>query len=298
VPTGNAPITETQRDINRAWYEQEEEVMRQVSDDALANNNPHASLAVAMHLSTRKAIFGDDRSEGDVVRWLTFAAEQGHPDASRMLADRYAHGRGVPQDHAMAAFWFDQGARRDDPISMTALGFLLAAGRGVAQNWPAAIRWWQRAEARAPVASRYLGDAYACGSGVDEDHTRAVAAYKRFADRDASSTIQLGYLYLRGCAPADDKAPVEAFRRAADQGYPEAQVELSALLREGRGTEVNPNEAYYWARLAERRLESGDLKHRAEGSAAAAARTMSSLEIAASDDMVKSMIAACAKPMR
>src|SRR4029453_8913075 len=140
-------------------------MMRPVSDRAL-DGNPIASLIVATHLSARKTIFGDDREEGEALRWLTFAAEQGNPDAFRLLAYRYAHGLGVAQDQAKAVALLEQGARRDDPVSMTALGLLLATGREGTQNLPAAVRWWLRAEPRSPDASRYLGDAYPCGAGV------------------------------------------------------------------------------------------------------------------------------------
>jgi len=299
TPTENVPISDADRRRNAIWYAGEErELARRSADEGLAGNG-HASLAVALHLSLHASIFGpDDRVEQEAVRWLTLAAQQGHVDAVRMLGSRYARGRGVPQDYALAAYWFDQGARHDDPVSMTAIGFLYAAGRGVEQNWPAAIKLWQRAETRTPLASRYLGDAYACGVGVDEDRERALAAYKRFADVEPSSSIQLGHMYVRGCAPQDDKAAVAAFRRAADQGYPEAQVELSDLLREGRGAEPNAYEAYYWARLAERRLEAGDLKKLAETRAGQATRLMSAFQTADADEMVKAIMDACAKPMR
>jgi TPR repeat protein len=299
TPTENAPISDADRRRNAIWYAGEErDLARRAADEGLAGNG-HASISVAHHLSLHASIFGpDDRIEQEAVRWLTLAAEQGHPDAFRLLGYRYAHGRGVPQDYAIAAYWFDQGARRDDPISMTAIGFLSAAGRGVAQSWPDAIRWWQRAETRAPLASRYLGDAYACGVGLDEDRERALAAYRRSAEHEPSGSIQLGHMLLRGCAAPDDKAAVAAFRRAADQGYPEAQIELSKLLCEGRGGEPNPLEAYFWARMAERRLPAGDLKKRAAERAAAAARLVSAIEIAYQDRLLDEMIASMAKPMR
>src|SRR5262245_19343672 len=61
VPMEDAPISEADRRTNRDWYEQEAQLIRRVSDEALGGNNPIASLAVAMHFSARKAIFGDDR---------------------------------------------------------------------------------------------------------------------------------------------------------------------------------------------------------------------------------------------
>jgi uncharacterized protein len=105
-------------------------------------------------------------------------------------------------------------------------------------------------------------------------------------------------MHLRGCAPQDDKAAFAAFKRAADQGYPEAQIELSELLREGRGTDVNELEAYFWARLAERRLDAGDLKTRAGQLAAAAARLVPAPVIASEDRMIASMLDMASKPMR
>ncbi len=131
------------------------------SQDGL-DGNPHASIGMAMHLGLESAMAGTNlRTEEEAARWLHLAAAQEHPDAFRLLGFRYAHGRGVTQDDAAAAYWFHQGATHDDPISMTALGLRYAAGRGVPQDWIAAVRWWTRAEARAPLASRFLGDSSA-----------------------------------------------------------------------------------------------------------------------------------------
>jgi TPR repeat protein len=298
VPLEDAPLSDADRERNRQWYAGEHRDAAALAEDALAGNG-HASMAVASHLAVRKIILGpDDRVEQDVVRWLTLAAQQAHPDAYRLLGYHYAHGRGVAPSDTVAAYWFDQGARHDDPISMTAIGFLLAAGRGLTQDWPAAIRWWQRAEGRTPLAARFLGDAYACGIGVDENRERALSLYKSAATQDASSAIQLGHLYARGCASPDDKAAVAAFKRAADEGYPEAQIELSDLLRQGHGGEANPYEAYYWASIAERRLPSGDVKKVAQARAFAASRLMSAFETADADKMVTAMLTACAERRR
>jgi TPR repeat protein len=215
-----------------------------------------------------------------------------------MLGHRYAVGRGAAQDYAVAAYWFDQAARRDDPISMTALGFLRAAGRGVAQSWPEAIRWWRRAEGRTPIAARYLGDAYACGVGVEVDHERAISAYRRAADHEMSAAIQLGHMYLRGCPATDEAAALATFQRAADQGVPEAQIEVSELLRQGRGGDMNVYMAYFWARVAERRLPPGPLQRRAAGAVEAAARLMSGFEIGDADKLIADIVARGAEPMR
>ena len=298
VPFEDAPISAESRRINKDWYAQEDELIRRVSEEGL-QGNPNASFAVSTHIGLRSIVYApDDRSEAEAMQWLNLAVKQGHPDAIRLLAYRYATGRGVAQNYDAAALLFEQGARQNDPISMAAIGFLVAAGRGAPQNWPAAIRWWQYAENGTPLAARFLGDAYACGAGVPEDRERAMALYRRAAEKEPSAGVQLGFMYARGCGKADDKAAVEAFRRAADQGFPDAQIELSDLLRQGRGAESNAIEAYRWARLAERRLPSGDLQKRAADAAASAARLMSSSDIKTQDELIDGMLASGAKPVR
>jgi len=292
TPAGDPPLSEADRQRNRDWYAQEQ---REIATMMAAgpDGNGSASFTVANHLGLYRVIVGpDERVEGEAVRWLTRAAEQGHPDACRLLARRYARGLGVAQDYAIAAYWFDQAARRDDPISMVAIGLLRAAGRGVDQSWSEAMRWWRRAEPRSPFASRYLGDAYACGAGVEEDHERAAVAYRR------AGGTQLAYMYLRGCARGEDKDAAAIFRSAANQGDPDAQVELSGLLLDGRGVEAEPLEAYRWARIAELRLPPGQLKTRAGERAAAAARLVPPIVITYEDRMIGDMIASSAKPMR
>jgi len=292
TPAGDPPLSEADRQRNRDWYVQEQRDIPAMMEAGLAGNNS-ASLTVANHLGLYRVVIGpDERVEADAVRWLTRAAEQGHRDACRLLARRYARGLGVAQDYAIAAYWFDQAARRDDPISMVAIGFLRAAGRGVEQSWTEAMRWWSLADSRSPYASRYLGDAYACGAGVEEDHERAAAAYRR------AGGTQLAYMYLRGCARGEDKDAVAIFRSAANQGDPDAQVELSGLLLDGRGVEAEPLEAYRWARIAELRLAPGELKTRAGERAAAAARLVPAIVITYEDRMIASMLEMASKPMR
>jgi TPR repeat protein len=296
VPLGDPPLSDADRERNRDWYAQEQRDIPAMMNAGLAGSG-NDSLAVANHLGLYNVVVGpDERVEKEAVRWLTRAAEQGHRDACRLLARRYARGLGVAQDYAIAAYWFDQAARKDDPISMVAIGVLRAAGRGVEQSWTEAMRWWRRAETRSPYASRYLGDAYACGAGVEEDHERAAGTYRQAVD--PSAQIQLAHLYLRGCARGEDKDAVAIFRSAANQGSPDAQVELSALLLDGRGGEAEPLEAYRWARIAELRLPPGELKARAGERAAAAARLVPPIVITYEDRMIAGMIESASKPMR
>jgi TPR repeat protein len=209
-----------------------------------------------------------------------------------LLAYRYRDGIGVEPNDQAAAYWFYKDAADGGNVGMVALGMLYAAGRGVPQDWIAAVYWWQRAAPTHPLAARLIGDAYLCGYGVAASNELALAAYKHaLKGGDVSAAIQLGHMYANSCAPPDDEEAVKSYRHAADEGYPEAQVALSALILVGRGAPPDPHEAYYWARLAERRSD-GAMQKRASAAVAAAARRMTSDAIAAADRLVDQMIAA------
>ena len=72
------------------------------------------------------------------------------------LAYRYRRGKGVEQNDTAAAFWFHQSAADGNNVAMIALGLIYAWGRGVPQDPPGAVRWWQKAQPTTPVASRRL----------------------------------------------------------------------------------------------------------------------------------------------
>lgn len=294
-----APLGGTAPLINFGHLAEDRTHFTSRAQDGLSGNG-NASLGVAMHLSLESALAGVDlRTEEEAARWLHLAATQEHPDAFRLLAWRYARGRGVPENPGAAAYWFHQGALRGDPISMTALGLRYAAGLGVAQDWNAAVRWWMRAQARTPLASRFIGDAYACGLGVAQEPARAAAAYKAAADAgELSSSTQLGHLHARLCIQSDDGDAVKAYRRAAEEGDPEAQIALSDLLQQGRGTDPNPYEAYTWARLAELRLPEGSMKARAADRVRGALRQMRPEAVPAQEALVQSLIRESAKSIR
>jgi TPR repeat protein len=295
APEGGAPASAADR---KRYAAERALIGRDV--EAGRAGDPGASLSVALHLSERPEIAGDDRKvQEEAARWLYLAARDGSPDAAMFLGYRYRRGNGVEQSDEAAAYWFHQAATAGNNVAMVALGLLYSAGRGVPQDPAAAIWWWRKAQPTTPLASRFLGDAYACGIGAARDPALAVREYKKSSERgDDSANIQLGQMHANGCAAADDGAAVKAFRRAADAGYPEAQVALSELIRQGRGEGPNPDEAYYWARLAERRLPSGALHARATAAAKAAAAFMVSDAVAAADRMVDQVIAEARKSIR
>lgn len=297
APSENAEPSEAARKRQAVRDAEDRAIRPQLVEQAEAGNG-NASLALAMDLTNGTP---GQREDEEAARWLGLAASQGHRDAFIRLGYIYSHGIGVPQDAAAAAYWFRAGATHEDKNAMVALGLLYGAGRGVKQDWAAAARWWtQAATGRGlPIASRFLGDAYACGLGVEQDPVRAVAEYRRSADAgEMSSSVQLGHMHRFGCVHADDQIMVAAYKRAADQGDPEAQIALSALYFEGRGVEQTFYQAYFWARLAERRVPPGPLRESAHTHAAKAAGLLSAFLIQDAEKFLDNTIAMGSTPMR
>ena len=113
-----------------------------------------------------------------------------------------------------------------------------------------------------------------------------------------SSSVQLGHMHRSGCVPADEQVMVAAYKRAADQGEPEAQVALSGLMFEGRGVEQDFYHAYFWARLAERRVPPGALRESAHAHAAKAARQLSAFLLQDLEKFLDNVIAMATTPNR
>ena len=234
-----------------------------------------------------------ERDDVEAAKRLLAAANQGHQNAYVQVGQHYLRGLGLEHSDEAAAYWFYQGANHGDRLGMIALGSLYAAGRGVPQDWKIALSWWRKANHH-----RFIGDAYACGLGVARNNQRAVREYQEAADGgDMSSAIQLGHMHAGKCAvPANDDLAYTWYDKAAHQGYPEAQVALASLALQDRA-DGGPLSAYMWARLAERRLPSGELRTLAAKRAEEAARRLSPPQIANTDVLVNNMITTGAEPM-
>ncbi len=150
---------------------------------------------------------------------LRAAAAKGDPAAEYEIALRYTEGRGVVQNLAEAAGWFE-----------------LAAKQGLA---PAQFR---------------LGGFYEKGFGVKKDLEAARTLYSAAADAgNAKAMHNLAVLYAEGIDGKPDYAnAAKWFRKAADYGLSDSQYNLGILFGRGIGMEPNLPEAYKWFTLAAR----------------------------------------------
>ena len=147
------------------------------------------------------------------------ALAKGDAGAEYEIAQRYAEGRGLPQNLVEAADWFDRAARQ-----------------GLA---PAQFR---------------LGGFYEKGFGVKKDLDTARRLYLAAADAgNAKAMHNLAVLYAEGIdGKPDYQNAAKWFRKAADYGLTDSQYNLGILYGRGIGMEANLPEAYKWFTLAAR----------------------------------------------
>jgi TPR repeat protein len=86
----------------------------------------------------------------------------------------YLNGRGVPQDYAAAVSWFQKAADQGDPSGQNSLGAMHVNGWGVPQDDVTALSWFRKAADQGyAVAQNSLGGMYATGRGVPPDFVGA-----------------------------------------------------------------------------------------------------------------------------
>ena len=70
-------------------------------------------------------------------------AEAGVAEAQTELGERYDDGRGIGQDYGAALSWFVKAAERGYAPAQAAMGFMYSAGRGVAEDHVVATSWYR-----------------------------------------------------------------------------------------------------------------------------------------------------------
>ena len=113
-----------------------------------------------------------------VIAQLRSDAEQGAANAQFTLGFRYYGGRGVAQNYIEAGKWYLKAAEQGHAEAQFNLGALYHGGRGVARDYVEARNWYLKAATQGSAyAQYYLGVLYAKGHGVAQDYTMAYVWY-------------------------------------------------------------------------------------------------------------------------
>jgi len=177
----------------------------------------------------------EKKNRKEAMYWFLKAAEQNHPFAQYGLAVEYSHNK-TDEDSKNAAIWYTKAAKNGLPEAQYELGQLYEDGKGVAKDLTQAADWYCKAAERGHQKSQYqLGLLYTDWKSVPK------------------SWIGFGeWRYADGnCLAKDPKQAAAWYRKAAEQGYKDAQGKLGLCYSMGEGVEQNSKEAIKWFEQAD-----------------------------------------------
>jgi TPR repeat protein len=174
--------------------------------------------------------------QGKYLTALALAAKQaeaGDAVAHTLVARIHAEGLGVPQDTKLAAQWYARGAELGDPEAALGLGTLFARGDGVAQDYNKAAELFEKAASKGHAEAAYnLALLFLAGKGKPELPHRGFMLMSYAAEKGVTPAMyDLGTLYATGTGTtANVFEAAKWIGKAANAGYPEAEVEFAIIL--------------------------------------------------------------------
>jgi TPR repeat protein len=196
-----------------------------------------------------------DESPARAAQAILMAAREGDVEAQALLGQILLDGRGIAQDQPLALRWFDIAARQGHLMARNMLGRCHEHGWGCVADASVAARHYRvGADAGLDWAMYNYANLMATGRGVGEDQAQALNLYRRAAELGHAKSMNLLGRYLeegRFC-PADPEAARDWYRRSAAGGDFRGQFSYAAVLADVG----NIDEALVWLRKA---LDGGNL---------------------------------------
>ncbi|KAF9546988.1 hypothetical protein EC957_008992 [Mortierella hygrophila] len=192
------------------------------------------------------------REQKDLVQ-TAINASHGDKDAQVTLGDMYRDGKGVPQDYQAAMDWYLKAAEQGDPAGQRGVGGLYYYGHGVPRDYSAAMDWGLKAANQGHMLAQHsVGLLYLNGQGVLQDDEQAMFWYRKAADQGhAESQRIVGVLYYQGRGvPKDDTQAMEWILKAAKQGIAISQETIGYLYSNGLVVPQDYTKAAEWYRMA------------------------------------------------
>ena len=194
------------------------------------------------------------------------AAEQGDADAQYRLGTCYANGDGVEMNKAEAVRWYRKAAEQGNVDAQCRLGSYYTSGIGVEKNEAEAAKWYRMAAEQGNVDAQYFtGRNYKLGIGVVQDKDEAEKWFGKIkhpfdqyrignmlfvvAQLDLAQN-KTDIIYAKQDKPEVKAEAVKWYRKAAEQGYADAQYELGICYRDGYGVAQDKIEGVKWLKKA------------------------------------------------
>ncbi|KAG0275710.1 hypothetical protein BGZ95_008458, partial [Linnemannia exigua] len=195
---------------------------------------------------TRRAIYdnhGGSNDKNECNNDLNTGAKEPRVSSNSFLLAR------VPQESTSAATQviteIIMNAQLGDMHAQNALGEMYKDGRGVHQDYEAAMDWYLKAAEQGLASAQVnVGDMYDYGRGVPQDFTKAMEWFRKAAAQDyAPAQCSIGQL---NCVPQDYSIVMAWYLKAADQENTAAQNNIGWLYQIGLGDPQDYTKVMYW----------------------------------------------------
>ncbi|MEI9415441.1 SEL1-like repeat protein, partial [Mesorhizobium sp. Cs1321R2N1] len=156
----------------------------------------------------------------------------------------------IPADAGPAAL--RDAAAGGDAKALFEVGSRYAESRGVKEDMAVAARWYEKsAELGFAPAEYRIGNFYEKGIGVARDIKKSKTWYQLAAAQgNASAMHNLAVLFAMAADGAtDNESAAHWFQEAADLGVKDSQFNLGILAAKGVGMKQNLEESYKWFAL-------------------------------------------------
>ncbi len=223
--------------------------------------NPSSSITTTRHRtgSAKQIKFGITAQHFWILSQNAIAQDRSIAEALNarrelQIGIDFATGHEVPQNNAMANYWFHKAAEQGNATAESNLGASYATGNGVPQNLIKANYWFRRAAEQGNSVAEYnLGNDYYYGQGVPQNRAKALEWFHKAAEQGfANAQYNLGNAYYNGQGLPQNKAKALGwFRKAAKQGFANAEYNLGWAYYKDRGIPQNYVMALKWVRKAE-----------------------------------------------
>ncbi|MFO3671360.1 tetratricopeptide repeat protein [Pseudomonas protegens] len=174
-----------------------------------------------------------EESPARAAQAVLAAASEGLLDAQALLGQILLDGRGIQQDQPLAVRWFEIAAQRGHLMARNMLGRCHEHGWGCpADAASAAGHYRLAAEAGLDWGLYNYANLLATGRGVVQNHALALACYRRAADLGHAKSMNLLGRYLEEglVCQADLEAARDWYRRSAEGGDFRGQFSHAAVL--------------------------------------------------------------------
>jgi len=160
-------------------------------------------------------------------------------------------GSSTSQSGAEAIEYFRRSAELGYAPAEVALGYFYETGKFTAKEPGLALSWYRKAAQQGdPLAGWLAGRVIYAGLAAPRDLNEAGNLFASSA-QDGNPFAQ----YLLGKVKLERQQYSQAadwMRKAAEQGLPQAQLQLALLLRDGQGVPQDKAQAYVWMLLSSR----------------------------------------------